>query len=108
MSAALSMSSGALPSSALAVPRNVAQALATKLLKLPLSAIAEVLGCDESGACRVRANERPCTLMAWLRLVDLCGYKLVSKEKECIPADELRMLRRCYAQHHEALFDEPE
>ena len=86
----------------------MAQTLATKLLKLPLSALAEAAECDESGACRIRANERPLKLFAWLRVIDLCGYKLVSKEKECVPADELRMLRRLYAQHYEAIWDDPE
>lgn len=83
--------------------------LSTKLLKLPLAEIADVIGKDETGACRVRAGERPCTLAEFCRLVDLCGFKLVSKEKECVPRDELAMLRRTYARLHGVdLWDDPE
>lgn len=66
------------------------------MLRTPLAEIAEAVGCDVSGASRVRANERPCTLNAWLRLINLIGYKLVSKDKLCMPHDEARMLRRAY------------
>lgn len=67
------------------------------MLRTPLTDIAAAVGCDSSGASRIRANERPCTLSAWLRLMDLLGYKLVSKSKLCMPQDEARMLRRAYA-----------
>jgi hypothetical protein len=93
------------------MPRNLAQVIATKLLKMPLQAIAETLGCDETAACRVRANERAVSLTGWLALMLLCGYKLVSKDKECVPKDELAMLRRTYAQVHglsELQWDDPE
>lgn len=76
--------------------RNFAQVLCTKLLKTPLNEIAEAVGCDVSGASRIRANERPCTLNGWLKLMDVLGYKMVSKQKLCVPADELKMLRRAY------------
>lgn len=91
--------------------RNLAQVLSTRLLKLPLSAIAETLNCDETAACRVRANERAVTLNGWLALMELLGYKLVSRDKQCVPADELRMLRRTYAQVHslsDLQWDDPE
>lgn len=87
---------GASTSSVTPIPRNPAQLLATRLLKIPLSAIAQALGCDESGACRVRANERPCTLSGWLKLIDLCGYKLVGKDKMCVHQDEFALYRRAY------------
>ena len=85
------------PSSNLAHgPRNLAQVICTKLLRTPLKDIAEAVGCDDTGASRIRANDRPCTLNAWLKLMDMLGYKLVSKGKLCVPEDELRMLRRAY------------
>lgn len=87
---------GASESTVATGPRNLAQTICTKLLRTPLQAIAEAVGCDVSGASRIRANERPCTLTAWLKLVDVLGYKLVSKGKLCVPADELKMLRRAY------------
>lgn len=96
MTDALSAPQGAGASTLAQGPRNLAQAICTKLLRTPLAEIAEAVGCDASGASRIRANERPCTLNAWLKLMDTLGYKLVSKGKMCVPADELRMLRRAY------------
>jgi hypothetical protein len=87
---------GASTSNVWPLARNPAQLIATKLLKLPLSEIAEAAECDESGACRIRANERPCKLSTWLKLIDLCGYKLVSKEKFCVPRNEYDMLQAAY------------
>jgi hypothetical protein len=100
LSAQLQAPSGASSSTATPVARNLAQVIATKLLKLPLAAIADTLHVDETAACRVRANERAVTLNGWLALVELLGYKIVSRDKQCVPADELRMLRRTYAQVH--------
>lgn len=97
MSAVLQAPSGATSSTAAPATRNLAQVICTKLLRTPLAEIAEAAACDVSGASRIRANERPCTLNAWLRLMDLLGYKLVSKTKLCMPQDEARMLRRAYA-----------
>lgn len=95
--AAVLAPSGATSSTAAPAARNLAQTICTRLLRTPLVAIAEAVGCDESGASRIRANERACSLNAWLRLMDMLGYKLVSKQKQCVPADELKMLRRAYA-----------
>lgn len=97
MSAVLQAPSGASTSTVAQGARNVAQVICTRLLRTPLSAIAEAAGTDESGASRIRSNERGCTINAWLRLVDLLGYKLVNKSKLCMEADEARMLRRSYA-----------
>jgi hypothetical protein len=86
------------------------QALSTRLAKLDLDAIAEVLGNkDASTACKVRSNERNCTVSQFCDLLELAGLKLVSKEKQCIDADELTMLRRCYARLHGInLWEDPE
>lgn len=96
MTDAPSAPSGAPTSTGSPPQRNLAQVICTKLLRTPLADIAEAAGCDTSGASRIRANERPCTLNAWLRLMDRLGYKLVSKGKLCMPQDEARMLRRAY------------
>lgn len=97
MTAAFQAPQGATSSTGTAPARNLAQVICTRLLRTPLAEIAEAAGCDASGASRIRANERPCTLNAWLRVMDLLGYKLVSKKKLCMPEDEARMLRRAYA-----------
>lgn len=75
----------------------MAQVICTRLLKTPLEKIAEALETDTSGASRVKSGERGCTVQAWLRLMDLLGYKLVNKTKLCMEADEARVLRRAYA-----------
>jgi hypothetical protein len=97
MSAVLSAPTGATSSTGSPGARNLAQVICTRLLRTPLKEIAEAVGCDDTGASRIRANDRACTLNAWLRLMDLLGFKLVSKAKQCVPADELKVLRRAYA-----------
>jgi hypothetical protein len=89
---------------------TAAKILSTKLAKLDLDAIAEVIGNkDNSTACKVRSNERPCTVSQFCALLELAGLKLVTKEKQCISADELGMLRRCYARLHSIdLWEDPE
>ena len=93
---AVSAPQGANDSTVSPGPRNLAQTICTKLLRTPLPVIAEAVGCDVSGASRIRANDRPVTLNGWLKLMDAIGFKLVSKGKLCVPEDELRMLRRAY------------
>jgi hypothetical protein len=91
------------------LPVNPLAQLTTRLLKIPLSAIAEALKKDESAACRIRSLDRPCTLSEFCALLDVAGFKLVPKDKQCVPADELAMLRRVYAAHHNVdLWDDPE
>jgi hypothetical protein len=97
MSAALSAPTGAQASTATPVPRNLAQVICTRLLRTPLDVIADAVGCDISGASRVRSGERACSVQGWLKLTDALGYKLVNKTKLCMEADEARMLRRAYS-----------
>lgn len=95
--AAVLAPSGANPSTDSQGLRKVAQVICTALLRTPLADLARAAECDVSGASRLRANERPCTLTTWLRILDFLGFKVVSKTKLCVPADELKMLRRAYA-----------
>lgn len=96
-------------SNATAPVANPRQVLSTRLAKLDLDAIAEVIGKDDTTACKVRSNERPCTVSQFCALLDIAGLKLVTKEKQCVAADELAMLRRCYARLHGInLWEDPE
>jgi hypothetical protein len=54
------------------------------LLKVKLEDIARAIEKDETAACRVRANERPCTLSEFCKLVELAGLKVVDKDKVCV------------------------
>jgi hypothetical protein len=109
MSAVLSPREGASANNVRNLPVNALALLTTRLLKIPLQAIAEAIGKDESAACRIRSNERPCTLTEFCSLLELAGFKLVSRDKQCVPADELAMLRRVYAAHHNVdLWTDPE
>jgi hypothetical protein len=59
---------------------TAAKILSTKLAKLDLDAIAEVIGNkDNSTACKVRSNERPCTVSQFCALLELAGLKLVTQ-----------------------------
>lgn len=97
MTAAFSAPTGATPSTGAPTPRNMAQVICTRLLRTPLEKIAEAVGCDISGASRIRSGERSVSATAWVNLADALGYKLVNKTKLCMEADEARMLRRAYA-----------
>lgn len=97
MTAAFQAPSGAQTSTAAPGARNLVQVICTQLLRTPLDVIAGAVGCDVSGASRVRAGERACNLNGWLALMDVLGYKLVNKSKLCMEADEARMLRRAYS-----------
>lgn len=96
-------------STAGATPRTFAQMVATRLLKQSVRDIADALDKDESTASRVRASERAITIQEFCDLLDLIGLKLVDKQKQCVPADELSMLRRVYALHNRVdLWSDPE
>lgn len=89
--------------------RTGAQSLATRLLRCSVEEIARAIDKDTSTASRVRAGERACTVAEFCELLELVGLKLVSTDKQCVPADELKMLRRCYAAHHNVdLWEEAE
>lgn len=91
------------------LPTPANKALSTRLAKLDLADIAEVIGKDDTTACKVRSNERPCTVSQFCALLELAGLKLVDKTKLCIPADELAMLRRSYARLNNIdLWEDPE
>ena len=62
--------------------------------------LARLLMKDESVVSRLRSGERSVNLFEFIKVIDFLGYKLVSKEKECVPRDELKMLRRTYAEVH--------
>lgn len=77
--------------------RNLEQTICTKLLRTPLAQLAEAAGTDVTGASRIRAGERACSLASWLKVMGLIGFKLVGRDKLCVPASELKMLRSAYA-----------
>lgn len=89
--------------------RTGAQTLSTRLLRCSVEDIARSIDKDTSTASRVRAGERAVTVAEFCELLELVGLKLVPVEKQCVPADELKMLRRCYAAHHNVdLWEEAE
>lgn len=107
--AAILAPAGAQASMATPLVRTSAQKVAHRLLKKSVREIAEALQKDESTASRVRAGERAITIQEFCDLLSLIGFKLVDTNMQCVPADELAMLRRCYAAHHNVdLFSDPE
>jgi hypothetical protein len=75
---------------------NSRQVLASRLLKLGGVEVAKALHKDESTASRILSGERGCTIQDFCTLLELVELKVVDKTKLCVPADELRMLRRVY------------
>jgi hypothetical protein len=69
-------------------------------LRAEESDLIQLLGKDKSVISRLRSGERAVNFTELLRLINFLGYKVVSKEKECIHRDELKMLRRTYAEVH--------
>lgn len=114
MAAVLSPSfAGANNPSASAV--NPRQVLTTRLAKQSLENIAKAIGKDDTAACKIRANERPCTLTEFCALLELAGLKLVDKTRHCVRADEFEFMRKMTARAlaNEAVaqqltFDDPE
>jgi hypothetical protein len=54
------------------------------LSDLSLDVIVEAIGGDRSTASRIRSGERAATLSELLRLIPLCGLKLVDRDKVCV------------------------
>lgn len=95
--AAVLAAQAALPSKSATPLVNSRQVLSTRLNKLGGSTLAKALSKDESTASRILSGERGCTIEEFCQLLDLVGLKVVGVEKHCVPADELRMLRRVYS-----------
>jgi hypothetical protein len=54
------------------------------LAKVPLEEIARAIGKDDTAACKVRSGERAATIAELMKLIPLCGLKLVDKDKICV------------------------
>lgn len=94
---------------------NPRQVLTTRLAKQRLEDIARAIGKDDTAACKIRANERPCTLTEFCSLLDLAGLKLVDKTRHCVRADEFEFMRKMTARAlaneqvaQQLTFDDPE
>jgi hypothetical protein len=74
--------------------------LSTRLARLSGKEIGEACECDHTQASRIASGQRGATVEQWCRLLDLMGLKIVSASWECVPREELRMLRRTYAEVH--------
>lgn len=96
---------GATANSALPVKRNQEQVISTKLIRADGKELAALLQKDESVISRLRSGERSVNLFEFLKVMHFLGYKLVSKDKICVEADELNMLRRHYMHTHGGLQD---
>lgn len=115
MTAELSAPNGAIARNAWEVPANPRQTLSTRLARLKLEEIASVIRKDDSTLCKIRSNERPCTLTEFCALLDLAGLKLVDKSRFCVKKDEFDFMRRMTARAlaneqtaQQLTFDDPE
>jgi hypothetical protein len=85
------------------------------LAKLQLETIAQAIHKDDTAACKVRANERPCTLTEFCALIEAAGLKLVDKGRFCVKRDEFEFMRKMTARAlanetvaQQLTFDDPE
>lgn len=115
MSAELSAPSGASASNAREVVANPRQVLSTRLAKLKLEDMARVIRKDDSTLCKIRSNERPCTLTEFCALLELADLKLVDKARFCVKRDEFEFMRKMTARAlanqsvaQQLTFDDPE
>lgn len=92
MTGEVSAALAAVPSNPPAEAVNPAQLLLRRLAKLELRTIAAAIGKDETTACRVRSEERPCTVSEFAALVSACGLKMVEKERVCVDRKALEAL----------------
>lgn len=114
MTAALSAAQAATSSTTARPVGNSRQALSIRVNRLSGEEIARELCCDLSTASRIASDQRGATMSQWLKLLDLCGLKLVSKDKLCVSRDEFEFMRRTTAraianeQIAATLFEDPE
>ena len=103
MSAQLRPAEGPTSNTALPVAHNWEQRIATLLLRAEETDLIALLGKDKSVISRLRSGERAVNFTELLKVLNFLGYKVVSKQKECIAKDELAMLRRHYIHTHGGL-----
>lgn len=93
----------ATPNNPLPVSSNWEQRITTLLLRADPSDLIALLGKDKSVISRLQSGERAVNFFELLKVLNFLGYKIVSKQKECIAKDELAMLRRHYIHTHGGL-----
>lgn len=106
----MSAPSGAHTNTLSQVPRTWRHILSTHLARLTGEQLMSACDCDHTTASRIASGQRGATFGQWCSLIDLMGFKVVSKDKQCISPDELRMLRRHYSATTAAnlLWEDPE
>jgi hypothetical protein len=94
---------------------NPRQVLSSRLARMKLEQIAEVIKKDDTEACKVRSGERKSTLSEFCDLLDAAGLKLVDKSRFCVKVEEFDFMRRMTARAlaneqmaRELTFEDPE
>lgn len=64
--------------------RKIAQALLSRLAKLPLAEISKAIDKDESTASRLRSGESRLTVGEFAQLLAAIGFKVVDKDRVCV------------------------
>lgn len=80
----LSAPEGAIDSNSAPAASNPVALLATRLSAVSLDDIVSVIGGERTKASRIRSGEREATITELVRLIALCGLKLVDKDKVCV------------------------
>lgn len=115
MTDALSAPQGASASNSREVLANPRQVLSTRLARLDLKKIEEIIKKDDTTCCKVRSGDRPCTLDQFIALVVACDLKIVDKSRHCVKPEEFNFMRNMTARAlaneqiaQQLTFDDPE
>lgn len=93
MSAVLQRPEGATSNNPLPVGNNWQQRITTALLRAAPAVLMERLHLDKAAISRLKSGERAVNFFDMLGVADILGYKMVSKDKLCVPDYELHTLR---------------
>jgi hypothetical protein len=97
MSAVLSAPSGANATRDLVPYSKLEQKICSQLLSLTGRDINAIVGGDDALASNLKSGKLNLNWLRWIRLLTGLGYKIVSKDMQCVTAYEMRSLQDCYA-----------
>jgi hypothetical protein len=97
MNAVLQAPSGANATRDLSPYSKLEQKICTQLVRMSGADVIAIMGGDDSAASNLKSGKLSLNWNKWVRFITGMGYKIVSKEMQCVTAYEMRSLQDCYA-----------
>lgn len=97
MSAVFQAPSGATSIRDLSPYSKLEQKICTQLSRMTGADIIAIMGSDDSAASNLRSGKLSLNWNKWVRFITGMGYKIVSKDMQCVTGYEMRSLQDCYA-----------